>query len=273
MATSIQERTAARGFPVYDTSGQSGQGALPDSTLPAATAPPGSPTATWTDPNVDPGSVAATLPPPEEYVLGQLAWGLSAALNPDNTPRTHAAPMADRGLATSPRAGDLIGDYYAEADATHADEFTGWKIRNRPPTNTRFGFGQQAEEGGSGSNQQPNYKQPTSTLGGKDAVQGFGSMGGGPGGVNKYMPLTTLDRQFPGPEGHPVFLNAAEVPLFTADALQFIPSAAEFGPWLGGGFDVPTASVSAQDVTVSDSPAQGPAVAPSSGLLPLWGGY
>ncbi|MGH3273811.1 MAG: hypothetical protein ACRDNZ_05715, partial [Streptosporangiaceae bacterium] len=113
MAQSVTARAAARGFPVYDYGGQSGQGALQDSTAPPAAT--GLPTATWTDPNQDPGSVPAALPPPEEYTLGLTLWGLPAAANPDDTPRTHAAPIAD---PSSPA-------YIEDATAFHGPVFSG----------------------------------------------------------------------------------------------------------------------------------------------------
>lgn len=258
----LQQRVAARGFPVVNIAGQSGQGALPDSTLPAAQVPPGSPTASWTDPNTDPASVAASLPPPEAYVTTDTLWGLSGAVNPDNTPRTHAAPVADQTLPP--------GEANAELEATHAPEFTGVQIRQHPPVLRSFDFGQQLTQGSPPGPLQPLSGQIRS-MAGYDGVQGYGGGGDGEGGTNATMPLTTLDRQFPGETYHGVFLNAAEVPFLSADAVQYIAAAPELPQWMGGGFDVPTASVSAQDVTVADSPAQGPALPATTGLLPSWG--
>ena len=215
MARSVTARAAARGFPVFGGSGVTGQGALPDSTLPSGT-PPGSPTAQWSDPNTDPASVGATLTPPEEFVDGGSLWGLGAALNPDDTPGGHAAPMAD---PTLPR-----WEYYAEADATHADEFSGHRLRRHPGTLETFG---QREDLAAGS--PPGPLQPLAgqirSMGRLDAVQGYGGGADGPGGVNAHMPLTVQDTEYPGPEGNRVFVSAAEKPFLTSDAVQFIATA------------------------------------------------
>lgn len=262
MAQSLQARVASRGYPIFDTAGQSGQGTLPDSTLPAGI-PPGSPTSTWTDPNTDPASVGAQLPPPEAYVQGAVLWGLPAALNPSDTPLTHAAPLADPTLP--------VGEYYAEADATHEGEFNGWQLRRHPATLTEFG---QSEDIASGS--PPGPLQPLSgqirSMGGFDGVQGYGGGGDGPGGTNQYMPLAVQDTTFPGPEGQVTFLSSAEVPLLVADAFQFIAAGPSLPPFTGV-YDAPRTSVLAQDVISADTPAQGPAVSSGSGLQPLmWGG-
>ena len=258
MARSVQARAAARGYPVYDLAGQSGQGTLPDSTLPSGI-PPGSPTSAWTNPNTDPGSVAAPFVPPEEYVQGATLWGLPGAADPDDTPRTHAAPMADPTLP--------LPEYYGEADAPHADEFSGWRLRRSPATLDIFGQ-QAALVAGS----PPGPLQPLSgqirSMGGYDGVQGYGGGGDGPGGTNAHMPLTVQDTSYPGPEGNPVFVSAAEKPFLTTDAVQFIASQPSL-PAFTGVYDAPLTTVSAQDVTGADVPAQGPAVSAGAGLQPL----
>jgi hypothetical protein len=258
MAQSIQSRAAARGYPVFDLAGQTGQGTLPDSTLPSGTAP-GSPTSTWTDPNVDPASVGATLPPPEEYVLGGLMWGLSGAPDPDDTPRTHAAPIADSTLP--------VGEYFLEADAAHAENFDGVQLRHSPGTLLSFG---QSEDVIPGSPDGPlqRLSGQVRSMGRFDGVQGYGGGAGGVNGTNQYMPLTVQDITFPGPEGNPTFLNAAEKPFLVPDADQFIATAPELPPFTGV-YDAPRTSVLAQDVIAADSPLQGQAVsAGQGGLLP-----
>lgn len=260
MAQTLQQRVASRGYPVYDVAGQTGQGSLPDSTLPSGQAP-GSPTATWANPNNDPASVPAALPVPESYMLGTVMWGLPGAANPDNTPYTHAAPFADPTLP--------IPDYNAELEAVHAPEFNGVYLRDHPPGLTRFPFGQQLTAGGGGTNQQP-LPPSMKQLGGLDAVQGYGGGGDGPGGINATMPLLTLDREFPG-QTYTTFLSAAEVPLETTDAVQFIASEPSLPAWQPT-YTAPTTSVLAQDVVAADTPAQGPALpAAGPGLLPQWG--
>jgi hypothetical protein len=100
-------------------------------------------------------------------------------------------------------------------------------------------------------------------------VQGYGGGANGVNGTNEYMPLTVQDTTYPGPEGQRVFLNAAEKPFLTSDAVQFIANAPELPPFTGV-YDAPRTSVLAQDVIAADSPAQGPPVpATPSGLLPL----
>lgn len=258
MAQSVAARAAARGFPVFDVGGQTGQGALPDSTLPAGI-PPGSPTSTWSDPNVDPASVGATLVPPEEFVDGGTLWGLGGALKPDNTPDTHAAPMADSTLPTA--------EYYLEADATHAGEFNGARIRHHPGTLAAFGQREDLAAGSPAGPLQPLTGQIRS-MGRFDGVQGYGGGADGPGGVNAHMPLTVQDTTYPGPEGQRTFVSAAEVPFLTTDALQFIATAPELPPFTGV-YNAPNSSVLAQDVIAADVPAQGPAVGSGSGLQPL----
>lgn len=249
MATSLYARLASRGFPVWDASGQSGQGALQDSTLPGTT-PPGQQEApgTWTDPNQDPGWQPAGMAPPEAYITVGM-WGLPASRKPDDTPRTHAAPLADPTLP--------VGAYFGEADAAHAAVFNGPQLRRDVPSVRQFALQRRNSFGSGPTNQQPLYKQPISGLGGLDAVQGYGGGGRGPGGTNADLEYD--ERDYPGPEGGGVqaFVSAGEVPFLTADAAQFIAVDPALGPWQGGGFDVPTATVSQQEPAGGDTPASG----------------
>jgi hypothetical protein len=248
MAQSVTARAAARGFPVWDYGGQTGQGALPDSTARPATA--GLPVAPWRDPNSDPGSVPAVLPPPQEYQLGLTMWGLPAAANPDNTPRTHAAPMADDARLAA-----------GEDDGTHAPVFTGVAER-QPQTSGHMRQGRTGGQGSTADTLQPLTGQIRAQAG-YDAVQGYGGGGPGPGGVNDPQgpatDLTTFGGEvYRGSAG--TFVSAGEVPFLTAGADQFIPSvsgAPEFPGYMPT-WDAPTSSVSAQDVTGVDTPAQGP---------------
>ena len=254
MATPLQARVAARGFPVYDRSGQSGQGHLPDSTRPGSSVP-GEPAGTWTDPNTDPASVGATLAPPQEFIVGGL-WGLSGSQNPDKTPRTHAAPFADPTLP--------VGEYYQEADAAHAADFGAYEDRLIQSTKYHRPLDHVLGEGSGPSNLQPLTGQIRSQAG-LDGVQGYGGQGDGPRGTNASMPIAVDQRNYPGKfYAADAYVNAAEVPLIVTDALQFIASAPEFGPWLGGMYNGPTASVKAQDVTQADSPAMGPPLSQGS---------
>jgi hypothetical protein len=256
MAQSLYARVAKRGFPVQDISGQSGQGALQDSTAPPQTV--GQPGAPWEDPNNDPGYTPTGIPAPEEYQLGLSLWGLPGSPNPDDTPRTHAAPLIDPGLATTREGLPLA---YIEADATKSQEFTGVTL-TRPAsgsswvgTEAEFGFDQQLVEG----NGQTNLASVPDQLkgqGGLDAVQGFGGGGPGQGGTNEPA-LTVLDREFPGPEGSVVFTDANEVPFIVPATFQFIPSDPALGPWVSP-YDVPTYNVSQQDTLGADIPSQGP---------------
>lgn len=246
MATSIYQRAAQRGFPVFDYAGQTGQGALQDATAPPPAA--GLPSAPWTDPNTDPGSVPATLPPPQEYVLGLALWGLPGAPNPDNTPRTHAAPLADPAELAAGEGTDL-----------HASPFTGVDVRHSPGAKLKMAQGRVQGQGSSADTLQPLTGQIRSNAG-YDAVQGYGGGGPGPGGVNSVQGPATDDMTFSGQTYHNVFVNAAEVPFLTPAADQFIVTAPEFPPYAPT-FDGPTATVRAQDVTATDTPAQGTAVA------------
>ena len=228
-------------------SGQTGQGSLPDSTLRGSSGP-GEPSGTWTDPNQDPGSVPATMGPPAEFVTGGL-WGLSGSLNPDKTPRTHAAPFADPTLP--------VGEYYLEADAAHAYTRGGPEERRNIPSVATFRLDHVTADGGSGGPLQPLSGQIRSQAG-YDAVQGYGGGADGPGGVNATMPLHTEQRLYPG-NGYSAdnHVNASEVPFLVPGADQFIAQAPELGPWMGGMYDGPTASVRTQDIITGDTPAQG----------------
>jgi len=255
---SLQARVAARGYPVFDLSGQSGQGALQDSTLPSGTSA-GSAGPAWADPNSDPASVPASLPAPEPYVMAGM-FGLPGGTNPDNTPRTHAAPMFD---STLPRGLD-----YIEADATHSATFTGMAVRDDIGSVRSFQFSQSLTEGNGEAAMDPVRGQLRANAG-FDGVQGYGGGGPGPGGTN-LPELTTLDRSFPG-ETYTTFVNAAEVPLYVPDAAQFIPTDPAMAPWLGGNYDAPTVSSRQQDIIAADTPSQGPTYATPATASVFWG--
>ena len=245
MAQPIAARAAQRGFPVFDFAGQTGQGALQDSTALPPVA--GLPTAPWTDPNTDPASVPAVLPPPQEYALGLTLWGLPAAANPDNTPRTHAAPFADPAQLA-------IGD----DDGTHGPVFNGPAVR-QPQTLPTMLQGRVRGQGSAADTQQPLTGQIRS-MGGFDAVQGYGGGGPGPGGVNTPQGPATDQQTFGGYTYHDIIVNAAEVPFLVPEASQFIAAAPELPPYAPS-FDGPTAAVQAQGVIATDTPAQGPPLA------------
>lgn len=260
MAKSLQARVAARGYPVFDVSGQSGQGTRPDSTLPAG-AGAGTADPAWTNRANDPGWTPATLPAPEQYVMPGM-YGLPGGRNPDSTPRTHAAPLYD---STLPRGLD-----YIEADAAHGGTFNGPAVRHHPGSQRSLRFSQALTEGNGATNLDPVRGQLRSNAG-FDAVQGYGGGGRGPGGTNEPE-LTTLDRAFPGETYHNVFVSAAEVPLYVPDASQFIPTDPAMAPWLGGNFDAPTTSSRVQGIIAADTPNQGQAWSTPAMASSFWGG-
>jgi hypothetical protein len=244
MPQPVAARAARRGFPVFDFAGQSGQGALQDATAPPAVA--GLPTAPWTDPNTDPASVPAAMPPPEAYVLGASLWGLPGAANPDNTPHTHAAPLADPALLADGEGFDL-----------HAGLFTGVAER-QPWTQPSMAQDRVEGQGSIADTLQPLTGQIRVNAG-YDAVQGYGGGGPGPGGVNEPQGPVTDEMMFGGYTYHNIMVSAAEVPFLVPDAVQFIASAPELPPYAPT-WDAPTTSVLAQDVISADMPAQGPAL-------------
>lgn len=254
MARSLYERAAARGFPVFNASGQTGQGALADSTAPPARA--GLPAAAWADPNTDPGSVGAALPLPQEYQLGAGLWGLPAGANPDDgVYGPHGVPMAD------PTADEA--SYIAEATGAHGPVFNSAAIRHHPGTLEHMDQGRQGGQGSSAAIQVP-LPPPMRALGGFDAVQGYGGGGPGPGGVNEPQGPATDLMTF---GGHAFtadsFVSAGEVPFLSVSADQFIASAPELPPYAPA-YDVPTANVSAQAVVAVDTPALGPSLSPGA---------
>lgn len=267
MARPVYARAAQRGFPVFDYSGQSGQGALQDSTAPPPAA--GLPQAAWSNPATDPASVPATLPPAQEYVVGPWLWGLPGSPNPDDTPRTHAAPFADP-------ASLAIGD----DEGTHAPVFTGQALNYASNPGNDIGSLTRMDQGRSqGQGSKADTLQPLSgqirAMAGRDAVQGYGGGGPGPGGVNEPQGPVTDDMTFAGQvyKGQRgTFVSVAEVPRVVPAAAQFIASAPELPPY-SATYNAPTMSVRAQDVIGADVPAQGPplaAAAPAYGALP-WG--
>jgi hypothetical protein len=260
VAQSLYARAAARGYPVYDIGGQTGQGALPDSTAPPQVV--GQQRGTWSDPNADPGYVPEGLAPPQGFEDDSFWGGLSlpASANPDNTPRGHGAPMADPTLP--------VGDYYAEADATHAATFTGPAVRRDVGTVTAMRTSRDLAEGNGASNQQP-LTGPIRGQAGLDAVQGYGGGGPGPGGTN--LPELTVEQRDYAGETYKTFVSAAEVPFISVSADQFIPADQALGPWPGGGFDVPTFNVAAQETIGADVPAQGAPLAAAGASAGFWG--
>lgn len=262
MPQSLQARVAGRGYPVFDAAGQSGQGHLPDSTLPSGP-PVGSADPAWVNPANDPGWQPGTLGPPDALVMGGM-FGLPGGWKLDDTPRTHAAPMAD---PTLPRGID-----YIEADATHEPVFNGPEVRRDVGTVAQLGgFAQQLAEGNGQvilAGGIPGQLRGNAPF---DAVQGYGGGGKGPGGTN-LPELTTLDRQFPGETYHNVFVSAAEVPRYDVAALQFIPSDLAQAPWVGGNYDAPTASTAPQGITPADTPDQGTPWTTAASASSFWGG-
>lgn len=247
MPQNLYQRAAGRGFPVFDRSGQSGVGHLPDSTRPG-TSVPGEAGLPWRDPNVDQASVGAELAAPQEFIAGGL-WGLSGSPNPDHTPRTRAAPFADPTLP--------VGQYYSEADAAHGADFGAYEDRLFLNTKTHRPLDLVYEAGSGPSNLEPLTGQIRANAG-LDGVQGYGGQGKGPRGTNESMPITVEQRNYPGQfYSADQFVSAREVPFIVPVADQFIAKAPEFGPWLGGFYDVPTAQTRAQDITSGDTPAQG----------------
>jgi hypothetical protein len=306
MAQSIQERVAARGFPVYDTSGQSGQGALASATpLPQRT---GLPTSSWIDPDQDPAAVPAVMPPPEEYALGLMLWGLPAAANPDNTPHTdeydsgradpevfpsaaargdkasvpvlkagypqgpaHAAPLVDPPTNEPGRwAAYIEADTVRDPRIDSSEEFLN---PGQPDVDWVGWQGVMRQdhvgpiEGNGQSAQEPAHGQQRA-LAGLDAVQGYGGGGKGPGGTN--LPELTEDhRDYPGTfYSADAFVQAGEVPLNVADAEQF-----DFrlqpgrAPWTGVGWSHPMTTVRAQDPVTPDVPLQGAPLAAGGGYV------
>lgn len=253
MARSLYARAAGRGFPAYDASGQTGQGALQDATAPPQVA--GRPDAPWVNPNTDPASVPASLPAPQEYQLGLGLWGLPAAANPDDTPLDHAAPAAD------PTVGEAA--YTAEYNAAHAPLFTGVAVRHSPGELLAMDQGRVGGEGSSTAIMAP-VNPAMRGQAGFDAVQGYGGGGPGPGGVNEPQGPVTDQMTFGGYTYHNVFVSAAEVPFLSAETTQFIAAAPELPPYAPT-YDAPTASVTAQQPTGPDVPATGPALAPDAG--------
>jgi hypothetical protein len=255
MAQTLQERAAGRGFPVFDYAGQSGQGALQDATAPAPAA--GLDSGTWTDPNQDPGSVPAPAITPEEFQLGLTLWGLSGAINPDDTPRSHAAPFTDPAQLA-------VG----EDGGTHGPLFTGVAER-QPVTLGRFRESRVQGEGSHADNLEPLTGQIRANAG-RDAVQGYGGGGPGPGGVNDPQGPVTDVQVFPG-ETYTPFVNAAEKPFLTPEAAQFIATAPELPPYMPT-WDAPTTTVSAQQVAGTDTPAQGAELPAAAAALPAYAG-
>jgi hypothetical protein len=106
MAQSVYARTAARGFPVFDASGQTGVGHLQDVTrLPEHA---GLPQPGQAYPVNDPANTPAQLAPPEEYILGLQLWGLPGSPTLDTTP--HGVEYAGRQVGDTGPGGHGVDD-------------------------------------------------------------------------------------------------------------------------------------------------------------------
>jgi len=283
MARSVYDRTAQRGFPVFDASGtQTGAGHLQDVTrLPdrAGVAVPGQPY-----PHNDPANTPAQLAPPQEFILGLQLWGLPASPRLDSTPhgieydtRTPGdiGPGGVSAVVKDPSLDPYPQGPYHDAPLMNPGQPVNGRIRSHS-----IGFqGRISQdhvgpvEGNGESAQEADAKGSLRGNSGFDAVQGYGGGGKGAGGTNLPQ-LTTETRNYPGTfYAHDAFTSAAEVPHLDAEASQFIQSQPGMAPWTGGMFSFPLAGTHAQDIIPADVPLQGPPVAASSGglLPPAWG--
>ncbi len=101
MATGLYDRVAARGFPSSMIVGETGDVALADQGGPAD--PVHGQDVTTTAPSQVQTGFSPEGPPAPDVVLLEGTWGLpGTAIDPDQTPRGHAAPMPGRAGSYAP---------------------------------------------------------------------------------------------------------------------------------------------------------------------------
>lgn len=241
MPGGLYGRVQARGFPVpaaySDSPGAVAQAALESQGGPAD---PAHGEITWgQSPSTLYGFALEGPGPVGTQILGDIP-GPGELLDPDQTPgygpgtfRSHAAPHMT-GFAGSYHDVDAVAEMHQNSRRIHAADFGGAKLQDFNPGVSPGGeleMDPWTSEDYGDSNQPP-LDGAQRVLGGKDAVQGYGGGGSGPGGVNGYgYGAVRIHRN--GITGNVVnaYLDPAERPFYVPQGSgSFIPTDAVTGP-------------------------------------------
>jgi hypothetical protein len=241
MATGIYGRVQARGFPVPAAFSDDAE-AVAQASLESqgGTADPAHGQVTYgAPPSTLHGFGSEGPPPPGVGVRGDIP-GPGTLQNPDQTPgygpgtfRTHAAPHFT-GFAGSHHDVDAVAAMQENSRRIHAATFGGRKLQDFAGIVSPGGELEMNPSGTEdyGASAQPPLTGAARVLGGKDAVQGYGSLGSGPGGVNGFG-LAAVKANRLGITGNVVnaYLDPAERPFYVPQGgRSFIPSDAVVGP-------------------------------------------
>lgn len=274
MATGLAGRVAARGFPVSAYASDA-----PEVVAQAAresqggTADPAHGEITWGQP---PTTLSGfELEPVAGVGVGVLADidGPGELTDPDQSPgygpgtlRSHAAPWP--GWAGSYHDADAIAELHENSRSIHGVDFGGQQLQDFGPGQSPGGAELPMDPSGTedyGESNQAPLTGPQRVLGGRDAVQGYGGGGSGPGGVDGYGYAAVKASRL-GITGNVVnaYLDPAERPFTVPQGSgSYIPTDAVTGP-------EPFASyLSADGVPYHDPSAYSPAPDPVTLGQPL----
>ncbi|HWG26103.1 hypothetical protein [Actinospica sp.] len=241
MASGLAARTAARGFPAPGYASDSAEAVAA-----AALASQGG----WADPahgEISYGPSPSTLhgfalegPGDVTLDIAGDRPGPGEMHDPDQTPgygpgtyRTHAAPVP--GWAGSYHDFGALDELHQNSRSIHSVNFGGSLLQDYGPGQSPGGTELPMDPSGTedyGYSNQPPLTGAQRVLGGKDAVQGYGGGGSGPGGVNGdgYGSVRANHKNVSGNVVN-AYLDPAERPFIVPQAAgTFVPTDAVTGP-------------------------------------------
>jgi hypothetical protein len=258
----LYQRVSARGFPSSVAAGVTGEGALESQ---------GSPVDPAHGQNV-PGAASSTLPGqlPDtpaavDVVVLEGAWGLPGQLvNPDGTPRTHAAPVP--GWAGSYSDPELLVMHENSAEIHSAD--FGALVRHtqiQPPPEPAYEQWS-SNDPGEAVGLAP-LTGPQRVIGGRDAIQGYdlrNRYGFDAGHRERIVDTTPQPMFYLDPSERPFIVPQASGSFTPDDAIQGP------GPWSSG---LDGGNINATAPTAYEPPADTPTLAASQAGAPASAGW
>jgi hypothetical protein len=250
MASGLYTRVSGRGFPSQVAAGMTGEGALESQG--GTVDPAHGETLTETGASTLPGSQPEGPAGPDGIGIQEGTWGLPGGTIPDQTPRTHAAPVP--GWAGSYDAPELLA-MHEDSAKIHAEDFGALAPRMRvelpEPELDIWSSNERGE----------NVLQPLDgqirAMGHGDVDQGYGFVNGHGFGAGHRTRITATD---PQPFS---YLDPAERPYIVPQASgSFAPTDAVQGPAPTGTF-LDAGSINATAPTPYSPPAE-PATAPAA---------
>ena len=274
MATGLAGRVAARGFPppgyAADSAEEVAAAAL---AAQGGTADPAHGQVTW---GPSPSTLTGfALEGPGEIggyeVLGDIP-GPGTLTDPDQTPgygpgtfRTHAGPVP--GWAGSYHDHEALSTLHQNSREIHGVNFGAPLLQDFTPLQSPGGTVLPMDPSGTedyGASNQAPLSGAQRVLGGKDAVQGYGGGGSGPGGVDGYG-YGSVKADHPNISGNVInaYLDPAERPFIVPQAAgSYIPTDAVTGPGpfasyldaAGNAYDDPSAYTPAPEPATLKAP-------------------